>query len=176
MLAQQGIDAWVFTAEHWLLRRPDGPYVGHEEHTVSFPPTVVDDFGPYLDRVGKIVGGQRRFRPPRALEGEVRQALGETPPVVRSQAYYLDVTHPRANKGTAVLALAEHLGIPTHAIATIGDGRNDMAMFAQAGLSIAMGNAEPEVKEAADLVMALTNEQDGFAAAIERHLLGWGKA
>lgn len=176
MLAQQGIDAWVFTAEHWLLRRPDGPYVGHEEHTVSFPPTVVDDFGPYLDRVGKIVAVSDDFGRLELLEGEVRQALGESAAVVRSQAYYLDVTHPRANKGTAVLALAEHLGIPTHAIATIGDGRNDMAMFAQAGMSIAMGNAEPEVKEAADLVMALTNEQDGFAAAIERHLLGWGKA
>ena len=75
-----------------------------------------------------------------------------------------------------MLALAEHLGIPTGAIATIGDGLNDIAMFAQAGLSIAMGNAAPEVKEAADLVIGATNEQDGFAAAIERYLLGWGKA
>ena len=157
-----------------MVRRPDGPYVGHEEHTVGFPPSVVDDFRPYLDGVGKIVGVSDDFDRLEYCEGELRQALGETAAVVRSQSYYLDITHPRANKGTAVLALAEHLGIPTRAIATIGDGLNDVAMFAQAGLSIAMGNAKAAVKEAADLVIEATNEQDGFAAAVERYILGDG--
>ena len=48
---------------------------------------------------------------------------------------------------------------------------NDLAMFRKAGLSIAMGNASPEVKQQADYVTA-SNTDDGFALAIERFILG----
>ena len=173
-LAKRGIDAWVFTADYWLLRRPARPYVDHEELTVGFGPTVVEDFRPYLGGVGKIVGVSEDFDLLERCEGELREALGDGASVVRSQSYYLDVTHPLANKGTAVLTLAEHLDIPTAEIATIGDGLNDIAMFARSGLSIAMGNAKSAVKEAADLAIAATNEEDGFAKAVQRYVLGDG--
>ena len=55
----------------------------------------------------------------------------------------------------------------------IGDGENDVAMFDLAGLSIAMGNAAPEVQQAADLVTG-SNADDGFAAAVERLILAPG--
>jgi hydroxymethylpyrimidine pyrophosphatase-like HAD family hydrolase len=55
-------------------------------------------------------------------------------------------------------------------IATIGDMPNDVLMFALSGLSIAMGNASTEVQRAARRVTA-TNEQDGFAQAVERFIL-----
>ena len=90
--------------------------------------------------------------------------------VARSQAYYLDVTPPGADKGTFVDAMAKRLGISHDAIATIGDGGNDVAMFRKAGLSIAMGNAAPEVKQQANCVTG-SNEEDGFASAIERYIL-----
>jgi len=176
LLAQWGIDTWVFTADRWLLQRPAGPYVSHEERTVGFAPTVVEDLRPHLDGVGKIVGVSEDFALLARGEAGLRQSLGDDASVVRSQNYYLDVTHPRANKGTAVLALAAHLGIPTSAVATIGDGFNDIAMFAQAGLSIAMGNAAPAVQAAADFVVPATNEQDGFAQAVRCYILGEGRA
>ena len=59
----------------------------------------------------------------------------------RSQPYYLDVTHPTANKGTVIDRLARYLKIPAEAIATIGDQPTDVMMFRRSGLSIAMGNA-----------------------------------
>ena len=58
-----------------------------------------------------------------------------------SQPYYLDVTHPKANKGEVVSALSALLAIPTAQIATIGDMPNDVLMFQRSGVSIAMGNA-----------------------------------
>ena len=61
--------------------------------------------------------------------------------------------------------------MPTAGTAVIGDGENDVDMFAQAGLSIAMGNADAAVKEAADFVTG-SNEDDGVAAAIEWFVLG----
>jgi hypothetical protein len=61
-------------------------------------------------------------------------------------------THPLANKGVALTELAKLLAIPLAEIAVIGDGGNDVAMFERSGLSIAMGNASPEVKRTADFV------------------------
>ena len=66
--------------------------------------------------------------------------------------------------------LAERYEITTDEIATIGDMPNDVLMFAHSGLSIAMGNAGPEVKEAADKVTA-SNEDEGFAKAVEQFIL-----
>jgi hypothetical protein len=170
-LSARGVDVWVFTADRWLVRDPAGAYVDHEARTVAFGPTVARDFGPFLGGVGKIVGVSGDFDLLERCEAETRDALGGDASVARSQRYYLDVTHPLANKGTAVLALARHLGIPVDGIATLGDGFNDLAMFARGGLSIAMGNAAPAVRAAADLVTA-SNEEDGFALAVERHVLG----
>jgi hydroxymethylpyrimidine pyrophosphatase-like HAD family hydrolase len=63
------------------------------------------------------------------------------------------------------------LAVPLAEIAVIGDGRNDVAMFKRSGLSIAMGNASPEVRQAADFVTG-SNRDDGFAHAIDRIIRG----
>ena len=62
--------------------------------------------------------------------------------------------------------MAKRLGISTDAVATIGDMQNDLAMFRNSGMSIAMGNATDDVKKAATHVTA-SNEDEGFAAAID---------
>jgi len=88
-----------------------------------------------------------------------------------SQPYYLDVTHPQANKGEVVAALSTLLAIPIAHIATIGDMPNDVLMFERSGLSIAMANASAEVQRAATFVTA-SNTEEGFALAMERFVLG----
>lgn len=172
-LAARGAELWVFTADRWLVRDRAGAYVDHEVRTVQFGPTVTDSFDPYLGGVGKIVGVSRDFDLLARCEAELRATLGSAASVARSQRYYLDVTDPQANKGAAVRALSARLGIPTAEIATIGDGFNDVEMFAAGGFSIAMGNADPAVQAAADQVTG-SNAQDGFASAVERHVLGRG--
>jgi hydroxymethylpyrimidine pyrophosphatase-like HAD family hydrolase len=79
-------------------------------------------------------------------------------------------THPEANKGGVVEFLSKRLHIPTEEIATIGDMPNDVMMFGKSGLSIAMGNASPQVQAQANFV-ALSNEEDGFAYAMEKFVL-----
>jgi hydroxymethylpyrimidine pyrophosphatase-like HAD family hydrolase len=88
----------------------------------------------------------------------------------RSQPYYLDVTHPDANKGAVARYVSAKYAIPPKAIATIGDMPNDVLMFAHSGLSIAMGNASPDVQRAARRVTT-SNAEEGFAAAVERFIL-----
>ena len=92
-------------------------------------------------------------------------------PRSRARNYYLDVTDRLANKGQGMLELARSLGVPPAEVAVIGDGGNDVAMFEQAGLSIAMGNAQPAVKDKAHFVTD-SNEAEGFAKAMERFILG----
>jgi hydroxymethylpyrimidine pyrophosphatase-like HAD family hydrolase len=62
------------------------------------------------------------------------------------------------------------LRIAPHQIATIGDMQNDVLMFRQSGLSIAMGNASDEVKAQANEVTD-TNQEDGFAKAVRKFVL-----
>jgi Cof subfamily protein (haloacid dehalogenase superfamily) len=170
-----GVQVWVFSGQDWLLRDPDGPYVPLEQHTVGFRPTIVDDFGAALDVAAKIVGVSKDFALLAQCERDVRATLADSAFVVRSQAYYLDITHPLANKGVAFSEIAKLLGVSLAEIAAIGDGSNDVAMFERSGLSIAMGNAKPEVQRAADLVTD-SNRDDGFANAIERFILGGAPA
>jgi Cof subfamily protein (haloacid dehalogenase superfamily) len=170
MLTAAGAQSWIFSGRDWVVRDPGESYIGLEERTVGFPPTVAADLTPFLDRAGKIVGVSTDFDRLAQCEREVRAALSDAASVARSQRQYLDITHPLANKGIALRALSELLSIPVTEIAAIGDGGNDIAMFEQAGLSIAMGNAAPMVQRAADVVTG-NNREDGFAAAIGRFIL-----
>ena len=167
LLSAHGAQVWVFSGQDWLLRDADAL----ERRTVGFRPTIVQDFGPALDAAAKIVGVSRDFALLAHCDHDAAAALAGQACVVRSQAYYLDITHPLANKGVPLSELAKILAIPLAEIAVIGDGGNDVAMFERSGLSIAMGNAKPEVRQAADFVTN-SNGEDGFADAIEKVILG----
>jgi Cof subfamily protein (haloacid dehalogenase superfamily) len=171
---RQGLDVWVYTEEDWLVRDPQAPHVAREQRTVNFPPKVVSDFTSRLDRVIKIVGVSDDYEAVAAAEANVRRDCGTDASATRSQPYYLDVTHPNANKGNVVTHLAKVLRVPVSQIATIGDGRNDVLMFQQSGLSIAMGNADPEVQEQARFVTS-SNQNEGFAEAMESFILRHGR-
>lgn len=74
------------------------------------------------------------------------------------------------NKGTALRALADRLGIPMAATVALGDEENDVPALQMAGLGIAMGNASRHAKAAA-AVRTGPHRADGWAAAIERYVL-----
>lgn len=118
----------------------------------------------------KIVGVSDDYALAAKCEADMATALGSRVSAKRSQPYYLDVTHPDANKGAVVDALVKQLGIPASEITTIGDMPNDVLMFRRSGFSIAMGNASDEVKAQASAVTDSCNDE-GFAKAIERYLL-----
>ena len=170
-LAGRRIDTWVFSGQDWLLQNKTGAHVEHETHTVGFPPVAVAEFGPALDTAAKIVGVSTDPELLKTCETDLARLLGSAATVARSQVYYLDITDRLANKGAGLLAIAKLLGVPAAEIAVIGDGGNDVAMFEQAGLCIAMGNAQPAVKAAADFVTD-SNGEEGFAKAVERFILG----
>jgi hypothetical protein len=169
-IRKHDLDVWVYRGADWLLGDPNAPHVDREQRTVRFPPTVVSDFADLRDGIVKIVGVGDDLPVVAQCEADVRKEFGDHVSAARSQPYYLDVTHPNANKGAVVKRLSELLAIPTARIATIGDMPNDVLMFAHAGLSIAMGNASCEVQRTARRVTT-SNDEEGFAIAMERFVL-----
>jgi hypothetical protein len=165
-----GLTTWIYRGAEWYVRDPAGPHVKREAATVEFQPTLTESFASLSDGVAKVVGvSDDQAAMDRATQA-ARDKFGEHVAAAQSQPYYLDVTHPDANKGSVAKFLSARFDIPTSQIATIGDMPNDVLMFAHSGLSIAMGNASTEVQRAARAVTT-TNENEGFARAVERYIL-----
>jgi len=83
----------------------------------------------------------------------------------------LDVLDPGVGKGEALAFLQDRYQVTAAQTLAIGDNWNDHEMLAAAGLGLLMGNADPEML-ALGLPVLPTNDEDGVALAIERHVLG----
>jgi Cof subfamily protein (haloacid dehalogenase superfamily) len=164
------LEVWVYCGTDWYVPDPDGAHVAREAATVQFKPKVMRDIGQLTRGVLKIVGVSDDHQAVAQAAAEAHDRFGDHVAASASQPYYLDVTHPDANKGSVAKYLACQYQIPAEAIATIGDMPNDVLMFAHSGLSIAMGNADPQVKRAARRITA-ANDDEGFAKAVERFVL-----
>jgi len=173
LLGEHALDVWLYRGSDWLLRDANAAHVAKEADTVRFAPTVVDSFDGTTERIAKIVGVSDDLAAVARAEADARRRFGDHVSAARSQPYYLDVTHPQANKGAVLRYLSREHDIPLSRIATLGDQPNDVLMFEGAGLSIAMGNAGEDVQRAAKQVTA-SNDEEGFALAIERFVLGAG--
>lgn len=169
LIAGHGLTPWVYAGAEWYLLDADGPHVARETATVGFEPTVVASFD-HLGDVAKVVGVTDDHAAAARAEADARTRFGDHVSAARSQPYYLDITHPEANKGAVAGYLSEEFHVPRPAIATIGDMPNDVLMFAHSGLGIAMGNSSPEVQRAARRVTT-SNNDDGFARAVEQFVL-----
>jgi Cof subfamily protein (haloacid dehalogenase superfamily) len=169
-LGSAGLDVWIYRGADWYVRDPHAPHVARESSTVQFDPTVVESFDGLTDDVAKLVGVSDDPDRMASVATAAHEEFGDHVSAALSQPYYLDVTHPQANKGEVVKFLSARYRIPEEQIATIGDMPNDVLMFARSGLSIAMGQSDREVQRAARRVTR-SNDEDGFAAAVDRFIL-----
>jgi Cof subfamily protein (haloacid dehalogenase superfamily) len=115
-----------------------------------------------LGEAGRVAEAKRRID---ELFGDAVSASSPANP------RFLDITARNVHKGTAVTALAEHLGLRREELCAIGDGDNDVDMFRAAGVSVAMGHASQTVQAAASFVTE-TNQNDGWAKAVNTYILG----
>lgn len=164
------LEAWVYNPTEWYVTDPQGTRVDRETSTVRFPPVVVPNYDALLHEVIKIVGVSTDYEAVARCERTLQTQFGGRVTAARSQPYYVDVTHPEANKGAVVKRLARYLGVSPKRIATIGDQMNDTLMFKESGISIAMGNASADVQRQATVVTTSFGEE-GFANAVERFIL-----
>lgn len=170
-LRENGIDPWLFNETQWFLRDPAGAHVEHEHKTLAMDFIQVDEFpAAAYNHVLKIVGASHDHPGLGRCEVALQAMVGTTASATRSQAYYLDVTHPDAIKGNGLVGLARLLGLESDAVLALGDAPNDITMLQRAGFSVAMGNAGAAVKASAT-VETSDCDDEGFAKAIERYVL-----
>jgi Cof subfamily protein (haloacid dehalogenase superfamily) len=147
--------------EHYLSLHPDGAEI------------VVSDDLPAEVRAAAPTKLLFIAEPP-IVTGELirlQAHFGERLMITRSHQLYGELAAPGIAKGVALERLAAHLGVPREATLAIGDQENDLSMLAWAGLGLAIGNAAPVVREAADAIVPSVHEA-GVAWAIRRYVLG----
>ena len=87
--------------------------------------------------------------------------------LAHSTPEFFEITHPEANKGVALLRLAQRLGIAADHVAAIGDNYNDQHMLTMAGVSFVPQNADKEIQALATQVVR-SNDDSAVADAIDR--------
>ena len=99
----------------------------------------------------------------------MRQKLALIPGILVSSSIgnNLEINAEGADKGSALMRLADALGIDRGETMAFGDGENDISMLRMAGLGVAMDNAQEPVKKAADYITG-SNNDSGVASAIRR--------
>jgi Cof subfamily protein (haloacid dehalogenase superfamily) len=173
LITSFSLDVWLYRGADWYVPDPKGSHVARETATVRFEPKVMASLDGLTDGVAKLVGVSDDLDAVARASSAAHDKFGEHVTAARSQPYYLDITHPDANKGAVARYLSARYDVPPQAMATIGDMPNDVLMFAHSRLSIAMGNASPEVQRAARRITT-SNEEEGFANAVERFVLPQG--
>ena len=151
------------------------------EQYIEQPPVIemvhrlrkpIPDLKAFLRERGEPVQKLQLFTKNRTLRFQLYSMLGRRFPdlaITMALPNNVEINAAAANKGAALEALLQHLGIPSAQSLSFGDGLNDLPLIRAAGTGVAMGNAYQEVKEAADLLTD-DNDSDGVAKVIESAL------
>ena len=108
--------------------------------------------------------------PIQALQRQIDAQFGVAVHTVITNGRFLEICHPLAQKSYGLQQLAQHLGIARQDVVAIGDNNNDLDMLQYAGLGVAVENAVPAAKAAADRLTA-SNDDDGVAKLIAELVL-----
>ena len=172
-LDAHGVDVWCYQGNDWLVRDLDAPHVAREAATVEFPPTLRARLRRPGRRRRQARGGERRPRRDRRGAGRVDARRSPAPCAAStSQPYYLDVTHPDANKGGVIAYLVHRPRVSRpRRSPTIGDVPERRLDVRGVRAQHRDGQRErPGVRLGADEVTR-SNDEDGFALAMERFVL-----
>ena len=90
--------------------------------------------------------------------------------IIALEYYYSEITNGNVNKWEAIENLINVLGIKKEEVIAIGDNVNDIEMIQNAGLGVIMDNADPNIKNVANMVTK-SNDDNGVASIIENYIL-----
>jgi hypothetical protein len=123
---------------------------------------VEDALAPLAARIAAARGGTLGIRHWSALTSS--EATG-------SATHMLEIFAPGTDKWSMAVEAARQLGIPQDAIVAMGDGLNDLDLLSNAGIAVAMGNADPRIAGVAH-AHTRNHDEDGVAHAVEALLAG----
>lgn len=145
-------------------------YVELESRINGMPIKVVDDFVHFVDfDINKCVLTAPVDKAPE-LERQLQEKYGDRVSVYRSESFFIEIMPKNVDKATSLDRMLETVGMTRENAICCGDGFNDISMIKYAGTGVAMGNAQPAVKEAADYITG-TNDEDGLVQVIDQFIM-----
>lgn len=136
--------------------------MGRETHLLTHP------FGP----IPKLLCIVERAEDLPGFMEEAQEHFKGRLAFTRSWSDFAEAYRPGVNKGTALRALAEQMGLKKEEVLSIGDDMIDLPMIQEAGIGCAVANALDKVKQAADYVSPYTNDEDAVARMIDKFVFG----
>lgn len=163
--------ALTYDANGIVTEQPDNPYVQEEARINRIPVRRVDDLPAEITYpINKLlVVGDPVDMP--HIEELMQQMFAGRLSIYRSQPFFIETMPLGVEKSASLAVLLQVLGLRREDLMACGDGWNDLPMIQYAGMGVAMGNAVPSVKAAADYISA-DNDHDGVAEAVEKFILG----
>ena len=145
-------------------------YVLLENKVNGMPIKVVDNFKEYVDfDVNKcLITVEPELAA--AYEEELREKYEDIVSVYRSEPFYIEIMPKNVDKAASLDQMLKVIGQTRENTICCGDGFNDISMVRYAGVGVAMGNAQPALKEAADYITD-TNDNDGLVQVIDTFIL-----
>ncbi len=132
---------------------------------------VVDNFKEYVDfEINKCLLTAPAEKAA-VWEKELREKYKGQASVYRSEPFFIEIMPLKVDKAYSLDRMLESVGLHRRNAICCGDGFNDISMIEYAGLGVAMGNAQPEVKEVADYITG-TNDEDGLVEVINEFIVG----
>lgn len=145
-------------------------YVELESRINGIPVKVVEDFRDYVDfEINKCLLTAPDMEKAPKLEQELQGKYGDIVSVYRSEPFFIEVMPKNVDKAASLDRMLQSIGLTREDAICCGDGFNDISMIQYAGVGVAMGNAQPEVKKAADYITA-GNDEDGLVQVMEKFL------
>ncbi len=145
-------------------------YVELEARINGLPIKVVKDFKHFVNfEINKCL----MTAPPEKaelFEAQLREKYSDFASIYRSEPFFIEIMPKDVDKATSLNRMLEVIGMSREDAICCGDGYNDISMIKYAGVGVAMGNAQPKVKEAADYITA-TNDEDGLVEVINKFIL-----
>lgn len=144
-------------------------YISLEAGINGLPIRVVDNFVEFVDfdmhKCLMTAPGEQAA----IYEKELQEQYGQMASIYRSEPYYVEVMPRDVTKASSLEKMLPILGVDREHVICCGDGYNDISMIRYAGLGVAMANAQPVVKEAADYITA-SNDEDGIVQVIHEFM------
>jgi len=167
----KGLASLCYDAKGIITEMPEDRYVHKEAYNNRIPIRRVENLllevttpQPKVMIVGEpslLVSAQK----------ELQLLLGDSADASFSEPCFMEITAKGVQKASSLDVLLSLMGKQRASLMVVGDGLNDVPMLAIAGLGVAMGNSSLEVKSHAHVVTS-SNDDDGVALAIEKHILG----
>lgn len=166
---ESGLTLMTYHEKTIYTEQPQNPYVMQSSRNNKMRIHGVGDF--IRDTPRPINKCLMVGHPSLIPQWETRMAteMGDRMHILHSTPYFIELLPPGIDKGIALNTVLDYYGMQRQHLIAFGDSHNDIDMLRLAGIGVAMGNAEEEVKAAADVV-TMSNEEDGIATFLEKYL------